>query len=159
MFGCNTHLLKHIKQAILAWSFRQNIILGCYPVFAAISARGEFIVVCYITKLLNYSFWKTQHRTIGLQTSHYSMQPQHRPQELSSSLDLTSEFWCWCQNWGTLRAHDDRNLTRDEGGDEELQDEGEHPEHVPGRPGPLLRAQLQPVLLSPLQRRHKSWIK
>ena len=44
MFGCNTHLLKHIKQAILAWSFRQNIILGCYPVFAAISARGEFIV-------------------------------------------------------------------------------------------------------------------
>ena len=28
----------------------------------------------------------------------------------------------------------DRNLTRDEGGDEELQDEGEHPEHVPGRP-------------------------
>ena len=44
MFGCNTHLLKHIKEAILAWSFRQNIILGCYPVFAAISARGEFIV-------------------------------------------------------------------------------------------------------------------
>ena len=44
MFGCNTHLLKHIKQAILAWSFRQNIILGCYPLFAAISARGEFIV-------------------------------------------------------------------------------------------------------------------
>ena len=44
MFGCNTHLLKHIKQAILAWSFRQNIILGCYPVFAAISARDEFIV-------------------------------------------------------------------------------------------------------------------
>ena len=48
MFGCNTHLLKHIKQAILAWSFRQNIILGCYPVFAAISARGEFIVLPYI---------------------------------------------------------------------------------------------------------------
>ena len=44
MFGCNTHLLKHIKQAILAWSFRQNINLGCFPVFAAISARDEFIV-------------------------------------------------------------------------------------------------------------------
>ena len=41
--GCYTPL-KHIKQAILAWSFRQNIIMGCYPVFAAISARGEFIV-------------------------------------------------------------------------------------------------------------------
>ena len=47
----------------------------------------------------------------------------------------------------------DRNLTRDEGGDEELQDEGEHAEDVPGGPGPLLRAQLQPVLLRPLQRR------
>ena len=48
MFGCNTHLLKHIKQAILAWLFRQNIILGCYPVFAAISARGEFIVIRHL---------------------------------------------------------------------------------------------------------------
>ena len=58
MFGCNTHLLKHIKQAILAWSFRQNIILGCFPVFAAISARDEFIVyrVNNITKQsLEYS--------------------------------------------------------------------------------------------------------
>ena len=44
MFGCNRHLLKHIKQAILAWSFRQNIILGCYPVFVAISATDKFIV-------------------------------------------------------------------------------------------------------------------
>ena len=44
MFGCNTHLLKHIKQAILVWSFRQNIFLGCCPVFVAISARDEFIV-------------------------------------------------------------------------------------------------------------------
>ena len=52
MFGCNTHLLKHIKQAILAWSFRQNIILGCYPVFAAISARGEFIVRCFFYDVL-----------------------------------------------------------------------------------------------------------
>ena len=31
MIGCNTHLLKHMKQAILVWSFRQNIFLGCYP--------------------------------------------------------------------------------------------------------------------------------
>ena len=44
MFGCNTHLLKHIKQAILVWSFRQNIFLGCCPVFEAISAPDEFIV-------------------------------------------------------------------------------------------------------------------
>ena len=44
MFGCDTHLLKHIKQAILAWSFRQNIFLGCFPVFPAISAPDEFIV-------------------------------------------------------------------------------------------------------------------
>ena len=50
MFGCNTHLLKHIKQAILTWSFRQNIILGCFPVFAAISARDEFIVHVYSLK-------------------------------------------------------------------------------------------------------------
>ena len=34
-----------MKQAMLAWSFRQNVILGCYPVFVAISARGEFIVL------------------------------------------------------------------------------------------------------------------
>ena len=40
-----THLLKHIKQAILVWSFRQNIFLGCCPVFLAISAGDEFIVV------------------------------------------------------------------------------------------------------------------
>ena len=26
-----THLLKHMKQAIIVWSFRQNIFLGCYP--------------------------------------------------------------------------------------------------------------------------------
>ena len=45
MFGCNTHLLKHIKQAILVWSFRQNIFLGCCPVFEAISAPDEFIVL------------------------------------------------------------------------------------------------------------------
>ena len=44
MFGCDTHLLKHIKQAILAWLFRQNIFLGCFPVFPAISAPDEFIV-------------------------------------------------------------------------------------------------------------------
>ena len=31
MIGCNTHLLKHMKQAILVWSFRQNIFPGCYP--------------------------------------------------------------------------------------------------------------------------------
>ena len=31
MFGCDIHLLKHMKQAILVWSFRQNIFLGCYP--------------------------------------------------------------------------------------------------------------------------------
>ena len=31
MIGCNTHLLKHMKQAILVWLFRQNIFLGCYP--------------------------------------------------------------------------------------------------------------------------------
>ena len=49
MFGCNTHLLKHIKQAILAWSFRQNIILGCCPVFEAISASDEFIVATATT--------------------------------------------------------------------------------------------------------------
>ena len=30
MIGCNTHLLKHMKQAILVWSFRQNIFPGCY---------------------------------------------------------------------------------------------------------------------------------
>ena len=48
MFGCNTHLLKHIKQAILVWSFRQNIFLGCCPVFVAFSATDEFIVChCY----------------------------------------------------------------------------------------------------------------
>ena len=29
---------------MLAWSFRQNMILGCCPVFEAISARDEFIV-------------------------------------------------------------------------------------------------------------------
>ena len=44
MFGCDTHLLKHIKQAILGWSFRQILFLGCYPVFPAISAPIEFIV-------------------------------------------------------------------------------------------------------------------
>ena len=26
-----THLLKHMKQAIWVWSFRQNIFPGCYP--------------------------------------------------------------------------------------------------------------------------------
>ena len=60
MFGCNTHLLKHIKQAILAWSFRQNIILGCFPVFAAISARDEFIV-CYFANnniLTSYFYFR-----------------------------------------------------------------------------------------------------
>ena len=41
----DTHLLKHIKQAILVWSFRQNLFLGCYPVFPAISAPIEFIVL------------------------------------------------------------------------------------------------------------------
>ena len=30
MIGSNTHLLKHMKQAILVWSLRQNIFLGCY---------------------------------------------------------------------------------------------------------------------------------
>ena len=53
MFGCNTHLLKHIKQAILAWSFRQNIILGCFPVFVAISARDEFIVALQTKELVD----------------------------------------------------------------------------------------------------------
>ena len=31
MIGCNTHFLKHMKQAMLVWLFRQNIFLGCYP--------------------------------------------------------------------------------------------------------------------------------
>ena len=41
--GWNTPL-KLIKQAILAWSFRQNTFPGCYPVFPAISSGDEVIV-------------------------------------------------------------------------------------------------------------------
>ena len=51
MFGCDTHLLKHIKQAILGWLFRQNLFPGCYPVFPAISAPIEFIVY----KIVSYT--------------------------------------------------------------------------------------------------------
>ena len=45
MIGCNTHLLKHMKQAILVWSFRQNIFLGCYPEKTSKIGRAVDIVL------------------------------------------------------------------------------------------------------------------
>ena len=53
----DTHLLKHIKQAILVWSFRQNIFLGsfhqncsiwsCYAITVATKSRpiSEFSTI------------------------------------------------------------------------------------------------------------------
>ena len=51
MIGCNTHLLKHMKQAILVWSFRQNIFPGCYPEKTSKIGRAVDIVsaVCDTT--------------------------------------------------------------------------------------------------------------
>ena len=87
MFGCNTHLLKHIKQAILAWSFRQNIILGCYPVFVAISARDEFIV-----KALVGAFSAIVKTGFGTDGSFYST--RQRSQRLDTGAETV--MWCWC---------------------------------------------------------------
>ena len=46
MIECNTHLLKHMKQAILVWSFRQNIFPGCYPEKTSKIGRAVDIVSC-----------------------------------------------------------------------------------------------------------------
>ena len=40
-----THLLKYIKQAILVWSFRQNILPGCYREKTSKIGRAVDIVV------------------------------------------------------------------------------------------------------------------
>ena len=60
----DTHLLKHIKQAILVWSFRQNIFLGslqqncsilsCYAI--AVYQLSTFNFPCaYLSNTSNYS--------------------------------------------------------------------------------------------------------
>ena len=41
----DTHLLKHMKQAILVWSFRQNIFLGSLLQKSSISTHGRAAVM------------------------------------------------------------------------------------------------------------------
>ena len=76
MIGCNTHLLKHMKQAILVWSFRQNIFPGCYPEKTSKIGRAVDIVNVHV-----------QGKTLYQEMSAKSMQASEHGDDKSTRIE------------------------------------------------------------------------